>query len=57
MAAWGFGAPESELGLEERFESLGVGGGLGDDLLRLEGIKLMIDGGMATARRACSIPI
>jgi predicted amidohydrolase YtcJ len=52
MAAWGFGAPESELGLEERFESLGVGGGLGDDLLRLEGIKLMIDGGMSdrTAR-------
>jgi predicted amidohydrolase YtcJ len=52
MAAWGFGAPESEVGLEERFESLGVGGGLGDDLLRLEGIKLMIDGGMSdrTAR-------
>jgi predicted amidohydrolase YtcJ len=52
MAAWGFGAPESEQGLEERFESLGVGGGLGDDLLRLEGIKLMIDGGMSdrTAR-------
>ncbi|MBW3632687.1 MAG: amidohydrolase [Chloroflexi bacterium] len=52
MAAWGFGAPDTEEGLEERFESLGVGGGLGDDLLRLEGIKLMIDGGMSdrTAR-------
>ena len=52
MAAWGFGAPDSEQGLEERFESLGIGGGLGDDLLRLEGIKLMIDGGMSdrTAR-------
>ena len=52
MAAWGFGAPETEVGLEERFESLGVGGGFGDDLLRLEGIKLMIDGGMSdrTAR-------
>jgi predicted amidohydrolase YtcJ len=52
MAAWGFGAPESEQGLEERFASLGFGGGLGDDLLRLEGIKLMIDGGMSdrTAR-------
>jgi predicted amidohydrolase YtcJ len=52
MAAWGFGAPESEHGLEERFENLGIGGGLGDDLLRLEGIKLMIDGGMSdrTAR-------
>ena len=52
MAAWGFGAPDTEEGLEERFESLGIGGGLGDDLLRLEGIKLMIDGGMSdrTAR-------
>ena len=28
MAAWGFGAPDTEEGLEERFESLGVGGGL-----------------------------
>jgi hypothetical protein len=52
MAAWGFGAPETEEKLEERVESLGSGGGLGDDLLRLEGIKLMIDGGMSdrTAR-------
>jgi predicted amidohydrolase YtcJ len=52
MAAWGFGSPDTEAGLEERFASMGVGGGLGDDLLRLEGIKLMIDGGMSdrTAR-------
>lgn len=52
MAAWGFGGPETEPGLEERFEGMGVGGGFGDDLLRLEGIKLMIDGGMSdrTAR-------
>ncbi len=52
MAAWGFGAPETEGGLQERFAGIGVGGGLGDDLLRLEGIKLMIDGGMSdrTAR-------
>ena len=52
MAAWGFGAPETEGGLQERFTGIGVGGGLGDDLLRLEGIKLMIDGGMSdrTAR-------
>ncbi len=52
MAAWGFGAPESEAGLQEQFAGIGVGGGLGDDLLRLEGIKLMIDGGMSdrTAR-------
>jgi predicted amidohydrolase YtcJ len=52
MAAWGFGAPETEGGLEERFANLGIGGSFGDDLLRLEGIKLMIDGGMSdrTAR-------
>lgn len=52
MAAWGFGAPETEAGMQERFAGIGVGGGLGDDLLRLEGIKLMIDGGMSdrTAR-------
>ena len=52
MAAWGFGAPETEKGLEERFQTLGIGGGFGDDLLRLEGIKLMIDGGLSdrTAR-------
>ncbi len=52
LAAWGFGAPETEAGLEERFVALGVSGGHGDDLLRLEGIKLMPDGGMSdrTAR-------
>ncbi len=52
LAGWGFGAPDTEEELEERFENLGVGGGLGDDLLRLEGIKLMIDGGISdrTAR-------
>jgi predicted amidohydrolase YtcJ len=52
IAAWGFGAPETEDGLEERIAGIGVGGGLGDDLLRLEGVKLMIDGGMSdrTAR-------
>ncbi|MFN8593608.1 MAG: amidohydrolase [Thermomicrobiales bacterium] len=56
MAAWGFGAPETEAGLEERFAAIGVGGGMGDDLLRLEGIKLMIDGGMSdrTARMFAS---
>ena len=52
IAAWGFGAPETEVGLEERIASMGIGGGFGDDLLRLEGVKLMIDGGMSdrTAR-------
>jgi predicted amidohydrolase YtcJ len=52
IAAWGFGAPETEEGLEERIASMGIGGGFGDDLLRLEGVKFMIDGGMSdrTAR-------
>ena len=52
LAAWGFGAPETEEGLQERFVALGVAGGFGDDLLRLGGIKLMPDGGMSdrTAR-------
>jgi predicted amidohydrolase YtcJ len=52
LAAWGFGAPETERGLEKRFTAMGISGGFGDDLLRLEGIKLMIDGGMSdrTAR-------
>jgi predicted amidohydrolase YtcJ len=56
MAAWGFGAPETEVGLEERFTALGVEGGLGDDLLRLEGIKLMIDGGMSDRTARMSTP-
>ncbi len=52
IAAWGFGAPETEVGLEERIAALGIGGSFGDDLLRLEGVKFMIDGGMSdrTAR-------
>jgi predicted amidohydrolase YtcJ len=52
IAAWGFGAPETEEGLEERIANMGIGGGFGDDLLRLEGVKFMIDGGMSdrTAR-------
>ncbi|MFN8185757.1 MAG: amidohydrolase [Gaiellales bacterium] len=52
MAGWGFGSPETEAGLEERFEGVGVSGGFGDELLRLEGIKLMPDGGLGdrTAR-------
>ncbi|MDQ3780875.1 MAG: amidohydrolase family protein, partial [Chloroflexota bacterium] len=52
LAAWGFGAPEDETDLQARFAAMGVIGGFGDDLLRLEGIKLMVDGGMSdrTAR-------
>lgn len=52
IAAWGFGAPETEEGLEERLAAMGIGGSFGDDWLRLEGVKFMIDGGMSdrTAR-------
>ncbi len=52
LAGWGFGQPADEVGLRERFEGLGLEGGLGDELLRLEGIKLMPDGGLGdrTAR-------
>ncbi|HEU0116501.1 MAG TPA: amidohydrolase, partial [Thermomicrobiales bacterium] len=47
IAAWGFGAPETESGLAERCVALGVMGNFGDDLLRFGGIKLMPDGGMS----------
>lgn len=52
LAGWGFGQPEDELGLRERLAGLGVSGGFGDDLLRLEGVKMMPDGGLGdrTAR-------
>jgi predicted amidohydrolase YtcJ len=52
MAGWGFGSATEEVALKERFVAVGVEGGFGDDLLRLEGIKLMPDGGVGdrTAR-------
>jgi predicted amidohydrolase YtcJ len=52
IAAWGFGAPENEGELEKNIAFIGTGGSFGDDLLRLEGVKFMIDGGMSdrTAR-------
>jgi len=52
LAGWGFGAPAIEAGLLERFAGIGLEGGLGDDMLRLEGLKMMPDGGMSdrTAR-------
>lgn len=58
LAGWGFGAAADEVGLEERFAALGVTGGFGDDRLRLEGIKLMPDGGMGdrTARMSAPYP-
>ena len=52
MAGWGFGTAADESLFKERFESVGVTGGFGSDLLRLEGIKFMPDGGIGdrTAR-------
>lgn len=52
MAGWGFGSAEDEGELKRRFEEVGVTGGFGNDLLRLEGIKFMPDGGVGdrTAR-------
>jgi predicted amidohydrolase YtcJ len=52
VAAWGFGSGDDEPFLKERIEHIGLQGGFGDDLLRLEGVKLMPDGGVGdrTAR-------
>ncbi|HKG24174.1 MAG TPA: amidohydrolase [Thermomicrobiales bacterium] len=52
MAGWGFGRAEDERFLKDRFTAVGVEGGFGDELLRLEGIKFMPDGGVGdrTAR-------
>ncbi len=52
MAGWGFGSADDESRFKDRFASVGVTGGFGSDLLRLEGIKFMPDGGVGdrTAR-------
>ncbi len=47
LAGWGFGKPETETALQEQFAGTGLAGGLGDDWLRLEGVKMMPDGGMS----------
>ena len=46
LAGWGFGSVEDEADLENRFSSLGVMTGFGDDMLRIGGIKFMPDGGI-----------
>ena len=56
LASWGFGAAADEAGLEERFAAIGVGGGFGDDVLRLGGVKLMPDGGMGDRTARMSDP-
>jgi predicted amidohydrolase YtcJ len=52
LAGWGFGTVADEPGLKTRFEALGLRGGFGNELLRIEGIKFMPDGGVGdrTAR-------
>jgi predicted amidohydrolase YtcJ len=52
IAAWGFGSGDDEPLLKERIEHIGLQGGFGDELLRLEGVKFMPDGGIGdrTAR-------
>jgi predicted amidohydrolase YtcJ len=52
MAGWGFGPAEIEPALPERFASMGIMTGFGDDFLRLGGVKFMPDGGIGdrTAR-------
>ncbi len=52
LAAWGFGKRSEDIAddgdqIERRLASVGVMGGFGDDLLRLEGVKLMPDGGIS----------
>jgi predicted amidohydrolase YtcJ len=46
LAGWGFGSVEDEADLENRFASLGVMTGFGDDMLRIGGVKFMPDGGI-----------
>ena len=46
LAGWGFGSVEEEADLENRFRSIGVMTGFGDDMLRIGGVKFMPDGGI-----------
>ncbi len=52
LAGWGFGSVDDEVDLENRFRSIGVMTGFGDDMLRIGGVKFMPDGGVGdrTAR-------
>ncbi len=46
LAGWGASMEPNEEVLEERFEHVGLFSGFGDELLRLDTIKFMPDGGM-----------
>ena len=46
LAGWGASMEPNEAVLEERFEHVGLFSGFGDEMLRLDTIKFMPDGGM-----------
>jgi predicted amidohydrolase YtcJ len=45
IAGWGFGAQKDDVLIRDRVASVGVMGGFGNDLLWIDGVKLMPDGG------------
>jgi predicted amidohydrolase YtcJ len=45
IAGWGFGAQKDDALIRDRVASIGVMGGFGDELLWIDGVKLMPDGG------------
>ena len=45
ISGWGFGAQSEDALIRDRLAGIGVMGGFGDDLLWLDGVKLMPDGG------------
>jgi predicted amidohydrolase YtcJ len=46
IAGWGFGPQSEDELIRDRLEQIGVTGGFGDDLLWIDGVKLMPDGGV-----------
>jgi predicted amidohydrolase YtcJ len=46
IAGWGFGSQSEDALIRDRLEQIGVTGGFGDDLLWIDGVKLMPDGGV-----------
>jgi predicted amidohydrolase YtcJ len=45
IAGWGFGTQSEDGRIRDRLAGIGVMGGFGDDLLWIDGVKLMPDGG------------
>jgi predicted amidohydrolase YtcJ len=45
IAGWGFGAQSEDALIRDRVAAIGVMGGFGDELLWIDGVKLMPDGG------------